>query len=215
MSPLALLASGGFSALVYMLRDGAFDPAFLGASLAGLLLVAALKAPWYARAAGLPPGKALAGALAAGALSLAMPIAIAAGILDPKFIPFAAPGLLIAIAFGSTRYGRVLPDSPWDLLTPARLGLFQIAGAAMTTVWIAFAAGIEPSISPANFHLFRAVLQFIALLLTCTLAGLWDGAVLCTLAAREGRAGATSAAVRANLAILAVGLAAIWTAAAR
>lgn len=207
MVPGILLATGAGSALLLMLRSGALDSTYFGASLAALLLVSALKAPYYAKGAGIGLPRALAGAVIAGALSLAMVVAIALGIKDPKYIAFAVPGLLIVTVAASMAYGRVLPDSPWDLLTPARLGLLQLAGAAMTTVWIAFAAGIEPSISPRNFELFRGILQGIAMILCSALAGVWDGAVLCTFCAKDRMAGAVAASVRANLVLLLAGLA--------
>ncbi len=212
---VVLLASGAAAALVFMLRGGALDAVFLGASVAALPALAAAKAPWYARAAALPLPKAFAGALLAGIPSLLMVLAIAISIREPRLAIVAAPVVLIAFGIASTKYGRVLPESPWDLLTPARLALLQVAGAAMAAVWIAFATGIEPSIFPRNFPLFRGAIQFAALLLCSILAGAWDGAMLCTLGAKDRMGPATSAAIRANLAVFAAGVAAIALAATR
>jgi hypothetical protein len=198
-----LLGSSALPLTLLLTRDGQqvtteFLTPLLVAGISGILLKSLL----YLRASGLPIAPAFRFGLIASGVSALPTVPVLLALVNPTWVPMAGGILILFSLWASLFFGKKFDDSPWDLLTPARLGFATAILTIMTAIWTRIGSGIEPSISLTYFNHIRVVTILLSVITASVSAGLWEGAIAITLCEKDQQAKALRGVVYVNLAMV-------------
>jgi len=186
LDPIHLLGTSTLPLTLLLTRDGQqvtmdFLTPLLVAGISGILLKSLL----YLRASTLPIAPAFRFGLIASGVSAIPTIPVLLALVHPTFVPMAGGILILFTLWASLFFGKKVANSHWDLLTPARLGLFTVIMTVMAAIWARIGSGIEPSISIQFFKHIRVTTILLTAVTASVSAALWEGAVAITLCERD------------------------------